>query len=281
MSVDVGDVLQVAVAIRDSAGDLTNPATAALTITLPDGTTTAPTVTLPPASTGTLRVDYTTVQAGLHRWRLTTTGPITAWSDAVNVIDSTWPAFVGLAETKQHLNIAAADTDGDEELRGLILSASKVVEDVVGAVARRTVVETNSGGERHVVLSHRPVISVTSVAVDGALVDAGDYTVAASGLLARRSGRWPAGFHNISTTYQVGRVVTPPNVVDATLELIRINWRPQAGGNYSAFDGGAGDDFGVSGGVEASLQGTLRLGFFVPNTVTQRLAPDQRAPVVL
>lgn len=278
--IDLGDVVQIAVAIRDADGALTDPDTATLTITLPDGDTTSPSVPAP-AETGIVRVDYTTVQHGLHRWRLTTTGPVTAHADAFNVVDGSWPALVGLAEVKKHLNIPADDTTRDDELRGFILSASAVVEDVVGVAAKRTIVETNSGGERHIVLTHRPVISVSAVSIDGDAVDAGDYTVSPSGLLAHRHRRWPAGFHNVETTYIAGRAAMPANILDATKELIRINWRPQQGGNYSAFDGGGGDDFGVSGGVEASLQGTLRLGFFVPNTVTQRLQPDQRAPVVL
>lgn len=278
---DLGDVVQVAVAIRDSAGTLTSPATAVLTVTLPDLSTVTPVVSLPPAVTGIVRVDYPTTAAGLHRWRLVTTAPVTATSDAFNVVASSWPAFVGLDEVRAHLNIPATDTSHDEELRGLILSACAVVEDIVGVVAARTIVETASGGERHVVLERAPVISVTTVEADGEPVDAGDYTVSPSGLLARRSGRWPAGARNIEITYVPGRSVPPANLLDATLELIRINWRPQSGGNYGPFDGGQGDDFGVGAGSEAGLQGQLRLGFFVPNTVVQRLQPDRRPPVVL
>jgi hypothetical protein len=277
---DLGDIYQVAVAIRDEGGTLVSPSTAVLTIALPDGTTDTPTVPLPPSEVGIIRVDYTTVQPGRHSWRLATTGPMTAHVDAFNVVSSDWAAIVGLSETKRHLRIPESDTVDDEELRGFILSASAVVEDIVGKVARRSVTETNNGGDRHIVLDHSPVLDVVEVLVDGVLVDAGDYTASPSGLLARRSGRWPAGHHNITATYVVGREVVPANVINGTLDLIRVNWRPQAGGNYSAFDGGSGDDFG-SAGLEASLQGNLRLGFFVPNTVVQRLQPDQRAPVVL
>jgi Phage QLRG family, putative DNA packaging. len=186
-----------------------------------------------------------------------------------------------LSDVKAHLNISADDTTDDEELRGLILSACAVVEDIVGVVAARTFTETASGGDRYVALERSPVISVTSVTVDGQVVDPGAYTVSPSGLLAYRSGAWPDGFRNVEVVYIAGRDVPPANVVDATKELIRINWRPQQGGNYSAFDGGGSDDFGVPASVEASLQGQLRLGFFVPNTVVQRLQPDRRGPVVL
>jgi hypothetical protein len=278
--IDLGDTHQVAVEISDSDGPA-NPATAVLTITLPDLTTDTPDVPLPPTVIGVLRVNYPTVQGGLHRWRLVTTDPVTAHADAFNVADPTWPALVGLAEVKHHLNISAADTTRDEELRGFILSASAVVEDIVGVVAPRTVVETASGGGRHIVLERRPVISVTQIKVDGVELAAANWTASPSGLVRYENGNWPAGLRNIQATYVAGRPMAPPNVLDGVRDLIRINWRPQQGGNYSPFDGGAADDFGVTAGAEASLQGALRLGFFVPNTVTQRLQPDQRGPVVL
>jgi hypothetical protein len=277
--IDLGDTHQVAVEIRDSDGPA-NPATAVLTVTLPDLTTDTPDVTLPPTVTGILRVDYPTVQAGLHRWRLVTTDPITAHGDTFNVTDPTWPALAGLAPVKHHLNIPAADTTDDDELRGFILSASAVVEDIVGVVAPRTFVETASGGGRHIVLERRPVISVTQIKVGGVEVAASNWTASPSGLVRSENGDWPAGLRNIEATYVAGRPIASPNVLDGVMDLIRINWRPQAGGNYGAFDGGRGDDFGQAA-LEASLQGQLRLGFFVPNTVTQRLIPDRRGPVVL
>lgn len=278
---DVGDTRRLRAEVRNDAGDLVTPATVLLRITRPDGTAVTPTVTLPPVDTGVLLHDYLIEAHGRHvvYWR--TTNPNRAFADAFSAAPESWPGIVGLTEVKRHLNMPLDDTSQDEELRGFVLSASAVVEDVTGVMARRTITETNSGGGRHIVLSRAPVLDVAEVVADGVEVDPGDYTASPSGLLARRSGRWPAGLRNVEVTYVVGRESIPFNVLDATLELIRINWRPQQGGNYSAFDGGGGDDFGVSAGAEASLQGSLRLGFFVPNTVVQRLSPDQRGPVVL
>lgn len=275
--IDLGDLVQVAVSIRDADGNLTNPSTADLTITLPDGTTDTPAVPLPPTELGILRVDYQTVQFGLHRWRLTTTGPVTAHADAFNVVDSSWPALVGLAEVKEHLNIPASDTSQDDELRGFILSASEVAEDIVGEVAQTEAAETYSGGSPSILLRRRPVLSVTEVQVDGTVVDASTYIVSPSGVLRHSSGCWPRGFHNVQATYVSGRTAAQASVLDATKELIRINWRPQQGGNYSPFDGGQADDFGAGGD---GAQGMIRLGFFVPNTVMQRLMPHARAPHV-
>lgn len=269
---DLGD----AVELRFEAPS--TPTAVTLTITLPDGSTVKPDVG--ELVNGAYVVDYTITQHGRHvvYWRATS--PDVAYADVFNAADPSWPAIVGLSETKKHLNIDLGDTSRDEELRGFILSASMVVEDVVGVVARRTITETASGGGRHIVLEKPPVIEVVEVRVDGQAVDAGDYEVSPSGLLSKRFGAWPAGLRNVEIVYLAGKPVVPPNIIDATKELIRINWRPQEGGNYAAFDMGRGDDFG-NAGLEASLQGNLRLGFFVPNTVTQRLQPDQRGPVVL
>ncbi|MEU8264476.1 hypothetical protein AB0C02_28120 [Micromonospora sp. NPDC048999] len=279
MAYDLGATVPLGVDVRDSAGNLVNADSVTLTVTLPDGSAVAPEVDSP-VEAGRYSCDFVPSMPGRHVVRWTTSGPATAFVDVFHAIPDGFEAIVGLAETKRHLNIPADDDQDDEELRGFILSASMVVEDVVGVVARRAITEKASGGGRHIVLEKPPVLEVVEVRVDGVLVDSGEYTGSPSGLLAHRNGCWPAGLRNVEVTYLAGKTVVPPNIIDATLELIRINWRPQAGGNYSAFDGGRNDDFG-NAGLEASLQGNLRLGFFVPNTVVQRLAPDQRGPVVL
>lgn len=271
--IDLGDVLQVAVDIRDANGVLTDPASAILTITLPDGTTTSPAVPLPSTTPGELRVDVPTTQAGRHVYRLVTTSPATAHTDTVNVIPPGWTAIVGLAETKRHMSIPAADTAVDEKLRGFVLSASAVVESIVGPVARQSVTETHHGGSAAIVLRRTPVISITEVRENGTVVPSSAYSLSDAGVLYRASnyqpaGCWLPGVNNIAITEVVGRTEVPPSVLDATKELIRINWRPQQGGNYSDYDQGFDDDYGTR---EA---GEIRLGFFVPYTVMQRLAPE-------
>lgn len=271
---DVGDTIGLRYLVTDDSGEPVDPDTATLTVRLPDGTTATPAVTLPPASTGSLLVDYEIAQHGRHvvLWR--TTGPTTAYADVFNAVSPDWPAIVGLDATKRQLSIDRDNTIHDEDLRGFILSASMIVEDVVGVVARRTITETASGGGRHIVLERSPVIEVAEVRVDGILVDVGDYAASPSGLLTRRAGTWPAGLRNVEITYLAGRSAVAPNVLNATLELIRINWRPRQGGNAGVFDGGRGDEFQAGAGE-------VRLGFFVPNTVMQRLAPNSRPPVVM
>lgn len=275
---DVGDTHRLRWVSRDAGGNPVQPATVTLTITLPDGTTDTPSVA--PAADGIHTYDYVVTQYGRHVVRWVATDPDDAFMDVFSAADPDWPVLVGLDEVRRHLRYRDDDHSDDEELRAFIASASAVVEDITGTVGRRTVVETNSGGDWYIVLSRSPVVEVTKVVVDGQEIDLGDCTWSPSGLLARRSGRWPGGLHNVEVTYVAGRKAVPPNVHNGVLELIRINWRPQQGGNYSPFDGGNTDDFG-NAGLEASLQGNLRLGFFIPNTVIQRLQPSSRPPVVL
>nr|PZN00569.1 MAG: hypothetical protein DIU77_03405 [Thermocrispum agreste] len=226
--IDVGDVYRVAVDVRDADGTLANPATAELTITLPDGTTVNPPVPLPPAETGRLVVDYPTSQAGRHVYRLVTTGPVTAHADVFDVADADTGGLVSLADAKQHLNIPAARTADDEELRGFIAAATAVVERHVGAVVRREHVETFDGGRSALILSHAPVLSVTQVVEAGAAVDPSGYVLdAAAGVLVRTAGCWAAGPHAVQVTYVAGRTAVPAAYSRAALIIIGHMWETQ------------------------------------------------------
>ncbi len=279
---DLGDTVNVTAECRDAAGQLANAAAVTLTVTKPDGTTDTPTVTNPPAVVGRYTHPYVTTLPGRYVYRYQFSGgvPAQAWVDVLNVLSSSPAWIVGLAETKLHLNIPAVDTSADDELRGFIASVSEVVEDIVGIVVKRSFVETYSGrGERAILLRRRPVVSVTSVSENGVTVPASDYSPTSAGVLTRATaysaGRWASGVDNIVVTYVAGRDLTPANVLDGTRDLIRINWRPQVGGNVNPFDQGRGDQFAPS---SVPQSGEIRLGFFVPNTVMQRLQPSSRGP---
>jgi hypothetical protein len=170
--------------------------------------------------------------------------------------------IVTLAEVKTHLNIPSSDTSQDAELAGFISAATPVIEHVVGPVVAREVVEKHDGGDEAIVLRQPPVLSITTVTEDGAAVASSGYTLSDAGVLYRTYGVWLCGRSKVQVTYQAGRTVVPPSIALAAKELIRINWRPQQGGNYSPFDGGAADQVGE-----------VRLGFFVPNRVAEMLAP--------
>jgi hypothetical protein len=233
--IDLGEVVQIAREIRNADGILTNPATAVLTITLPDGTITAPTVTLPPAETGILRVDYTTVQAGLHHWRLTTTVPTTAAPGVFDVRGAAPPFVVSLEDAKKHLNIPAATTTDDEELRGFIESTTWVIESDpdfgVGPVVARTFVDRiRTQNSSALVLTRRPVLAVTSIVAartGGTGYDIAGLDIdAAAGLVYRGDGSsFTGGPWNVS--YVAGRRQITANITHAARIIIQHLWSTQ------------------------------------------------------
>ena len=164
--IDLGSVHEIAVDVRNASGTLTDPATAVLTITLPDGTTASPAVPLPSATPGRLRVDYVPPQVGRYTWRLVTTGPVTAYADVFDVSAATLPGIVSLARAKKQLNIDASDTSDDDELRGFIGSATGAVEKQLGQiVARRSFTERRQVrcATSQLMLGLVPAIALTSV----------------------------------------------------------------------------------------------------------------------
>lgn len=169
--IDLGSVYQVAVDVADATGTPANPATAILTITLPDGSTVTPAVPTP-TTVGQLRVDYATAQAGRHVWRMVTTVPTTAYADVFDVQAAAPDSIVSLAEARAQLNMGPTETSDDDELRGFIAAATRAVERELGrTVVRRTYTDrfTLYGPTTQLLLPHVPLLSLTSVvSADGA-----------------------------------------------------------------------------------------------------------------
>lgn len=277
---DLGDTVPLAVDVKDSAGEATNATTIALTITLPDGEDLdpAPTITNPPSTTGRYTYDFVPTQLGRHRIRWASTGPTTAFTDIVDVFGAA-PGIVSLTAAKNHLRLPLTDTSTearrlDEQLRIVVGAATRVIERVVGAVVVEQYTETWDGGRRSIVLPRSPVLSVDTVVESGTTLTADQYVLADTEILFRRFGTYSAGvfragLQNIAVTYTVGRRIATLNLIEAALELIRINFRPQQGGNYSAFNRPE------QGQGPGQSDGTWRLGFFVPHGVMSLLVPDK------
>lgn len=276
---DVGDTVKlVAPDVLDASGAPADSTTQTLTITRPSQTTASGTVTRLDA--GRYCGTYVAGEYGRHVARFVFAGvvPDQAHVDVFNVTDPAWPAILGTAEVRRHLGYDEDDTSRDDEIRASILCVSAVIEDITGDVVQRTHTELHNGGERVILLRHRPVLEVVQVVADGTVVSPSNYTCSSAGVLYAKFGTWNRGIQNVQVQYRAGRVATSPATLDAGLELIRINWRPKLGGNYSPFDGEGDDDNGASRTAESNLQGELRLGWFIPNAVMQRLQPTARGP---
>lgn len=234
--IGLGEVYRITADVRDADGVLADPASATLTVTLPDGSTVTPDVPNP-AVTGKVVVDYPTTAAGRHVWRLVTSGPVTASADIFEVLPADAGQIVSLRDAKEHLNIPLDRTEDDRELLGFLVAVTAVVENHVGAVLRREESAAFDGGLDSVVLPVTPILSVTSVTESGTAVDASGYSLdAASGVMRRmadsRPTRWRAGIGNVVVDYVVGRTSVAANVSRAALIILKHMWETQrnAGG---------------------------------------------------
>jgi uncharacterized phiE125 gp8 family phage protein len=230
--IDLGAVYQVAVDVADASGTPVNPATATLTITLPDGSTVSPSVPAPTA-TGQVRVDYATSLAGRHVWRLVTSGPTTAYADVFDVRAAAPTGIVSLADARAQLNFGASETADDDELRGFIGAATGAVERALGrVVVRRPFTDRFdiSGAVTELLLRHVPLLSLTSVvSADGATTwstanlrgdsETGLVTVAAGGAFTG----------SLDVTYLAGLQVVPEDYRLAGLIIIQHLWETQRG----------------------------------------------------
>lgn len=230
--IDLGAVYQVAVDVADATGAPTDPGSADLTITLPDGTTVSPTVPTP-TTTGQVRVDYVTSQAGRHVWRLVTSGPTTAYADVFDVQPAAPDSIVSLDEARAQLNMRPTETTDDDELRGFVAAATRAVERALGRkVVRRTITDRFdlAGAVTQVLLRNVPVLSLTSVvSADGATTwNVADLQPdAETGFVTVVSG--PALTGSVDVTYQVGMVVVPDDYRLAAKIIIQHLWETQRG----------------------------------------------------
>jgi hypothetical protein len=244
VALNLGGIIRLTYAVRDANAALTNPGTATLTITQPDGTAAAGiTITLPPAVTGQLLYDFTPSQAGLHSAHWATTGPTTA-EDDVFVAERPASMIVSVDEAVSHLRAAGVITsDADrEQLQWLCLVASDAVERDLGRIiARRTVTEVYDGGRWSIMLRSTPVLSITSVTESGTLLGVGDYTINPStGLLYRGSTLstqwWAWGRQNVTVVYVAGFADVPRIVRKVALNGVQRMWEQSQQASHPALD---------------------------------------------
>lgn len=272
MAFDLGDVAPLTVDITDANGAAANATAVTLTITLPDGTTATPTPTNP--STGRYQADYTPTMAGRHAARWVATGTnASAYTDAFDVAEAAPALIVSLRDAKQQLNLPLTSTTHDEELRGFIAATTDAVEFLIGPVVVRTYSELIDGDRPMIVLSHTPVVSVTSITpvlTGGTAYLSSEVDVDAdTGVVQLLAGGWFTG-GPWRATYKAGRSVISGGVRLASLIIIQHMWRTQRGGQ-SSVRSRSGDDY------SEPIPG---LGYSIPNRAMELLQRFRRAPEV-
>lgn len=265
MPFDVGDSVPIPWDVKDSTNTLVNASTAVLTVYLPDGTTTLPTVPAP-GTTGQYRVTFVPTMEGRHAWRAVTTGPNTAYQDVFEVREQISPALLSLADAKAHLNIPSTITTFDDELREYMEGVTKVVEQYVGPIVRRTHVRRVYAYGGAVTLPHTQVLSITSIVyiMDGTSpITISDLSInTEAGIVTYKTGS-PFVWGDMDWTYVVGRTYVHPNWTLAAKMILEHNWQSQLGNLPSA----QGDE-----DTHHVVKGTL-----VPPRAALLMAPDGSA----
>lgn len=228
---DLGDIVALAWPLGTSA-------TVSATVTLPDATTASAAVT----GSSVYTASYTTTQAGRHVIRFVATGSTQgAHVDTFNVLPADPGFIIGLADARDALNLTAANTAHDDELRSYLAAATPVIEDITGPVLKATKTYTTDGGHVAVMLPHTDV-TVTAVAEGSTTLAASQYAVdSAAGVVRRSAGTgylpFLEGVRNVTVTYTVGSGVVAPNVAMATRELVRHWYQQGQQANRPSFGG--------------------------------------------
>lgn len=260
MPFDIADSVPLAWNVADAAGTLVTAGAVTLTVTKPDGTTETPVVPAP-STPGQYRVTYVPTVEGRYLWSAVTTSPNTAYQEVFTVRGAS-PAILSLADAKQHLNIPS--TGSDEELREFLEATTKVVEDEVGPIVRRTHTARRCGYRAAIVLPHTQVRSITSVTDvrTGLVIDSSGMTVNRdSGIVTYLNG---SGFAHgdMDFVYTVGRDAVDANWTIAAKIIVKHFWATQLGNLPS----NQGDDHGYV--VTGS-------GYLVPYRAMAMLKPEQ------
>nr|WP_202551658.1 hypothetical protein [Streptomyces sp. SID8352] len=255
---------------RDPGGLPVTAASAAVTITLPDGTAATPPAAEDPAAPGTYHADHVTTLSGRHTVRWTWTGPASSYTDVFDVQEETPPAILSLADARQHLNLNSHKDDG--EVRFWITATTRAVEHFVGPVLVREFTERHTvRNAAAVVLRRTPVVAVT--AVDSVLSGTAAYPVDAldidpdTGELVRLDGGWISG--RLLITYRAGRAVIAENILGAARIILQHLWETQRASRGAV--PGSSQDYAVTEPIPG-------LGYAIPNRALQLLEPDRLPP---
>jgi len=270
MSYTLGQQVRLTTAVTDTLGAPID-ATISLVVTRPDNTTLVSGVglTVVHDGLGAYSCNFVVNQPGTWLYLWTASGAAIGTDDGQFDVLSVTRRIVSLADAKLHMN--KNNTADDVEIQDFIDAAQAVVQREVGPVVPTSYTESlpaPSYGCR-LVLSHRPVISITSITENGVLLSPAAYRFdPASGIVERVNGRWlgTGSLADIVPVYLAGRSgPVPPNYRLATLELVAHLWRnSQQGRNRRVRGSGPEDD-----------TATVGLGFSLPNRVRELLGAKQ------
>lgn len=269
MIYQLGQAITWALSVRDDGNRPASVPDLTATVTKPDGTL----VDCPPAmlDLGEYQTSLPVADVlGRYAVRWTGSGVNSGglpYTDLADVLDLT-RMIVPLATARDALNLPAAATVDDEELRLTIAAATVIIEHIAGPVLPATVVERRSGGGLMSLSLYQRADSITSVVEDGTTLTASDYALDEHAILWRGSrrgaGAWSdRGVANVVVTYTVGAPVVGPDIIHTARELVIHLRRSQTATRP------------VMGST--SPESTMVAGYLVPNRVVEGLAAHKAA----
>jgi len=245
-SLEVGELFPMGIVVRDEEGVAINAIDVTLTITRPDLVVEDPQIGNPPGEAGFYGFDYLPTLPGRYTYVWRTVTPTLAVSGSFDVIPPQAAGIVSLGRVKRLLKIPATDYKNDDELRGLIRSATFACE----GERKETIVRRERAitfnvrrARRSLTILHRPIIAVTSV----------------EGLGPNPSGPWASELldvdeHGILRSYGApfighirvtiiaGYVVIPDHFQEAAEIIVQHLWLPRGGSAERPRAGGATAD---------------------------------------
>ncbi|MGW1039330.1 hypothetical protein [Streptomyces sp. NPDC002547] len=272
MPYDLGATARLIAQCRDPGGAAATADTAAVTVTLPDGTTATPAAN-ETVTAGTYQADYVTAQEGRHTVRWLFTDPASAYTDVFDVLPEAPPAILSLRDGKLQLNLKLTDTREDDELRFWINATTRAVEYFTGPVVVRTVTEDHAVGVvQSLALRKAPALELVAVEPlrdGGTAYDVDRLTLdGQAGIVTRADGGLLCG--PLRVLYRAGRPVIEPNISAAARLILQHLWRTQRPGRSGAL-AGSSDDYSVTEPIPG-------LGYAIPNRAMQMLGPDDTGP---
>lgn len=245
MAYEVGQRIRLSTVVRDVAGVPTD-ATVTLGVFREDGTPYAGVSVVDDPGAGNYHADLTLDTPGRITWEWTASGAVIGKTYGQAYVRTSGVGIVSLSEAKNHLNKSLTDTTDDDELLDWIDAITLALERHVGAIVRRTVIETFSvqPATRTILLNTRPILAVSEIRefwgsgdirILTPFVDTGPYgdnsyavDIPTATLTRYGSGYpvyFPVGFDNIRVTYTAGRSPITQNLRLAALELLTHHWR--------------------------------------------------------
>lgn len=173
-----------------------------------------------------------------------------------------------VADVKSYLGIQALTTD-DALLAKLVTSASAAVEQWCGRTfALTSYTETTNGRGGHcLILKNAPVVSVSSVTVDGVVIPPQPAVnqpgwVLDGNRLQLAGSCFTSGVQNVVVQYTAGYASTPANIAQATIDLVALKYKQHSK---------------VGNASETIGQATVSYTFGrIPSDVQAVLAPHRR-----